>query len=88
MSNQSSIQKDEADLGELLSAIWAHKIFIIALTGICIFLAGFYTLTADKKFTANAIFELEEAGGGQWNKLIPRAGCFSFNSRSRIGCNC
>ena len=38
-----------------------HKIFIALVTGISIFLSGFYALTTEKTFTAKAVFEIEQS---------------------------
>lgn len=60
MSQNPNFEDIEFDLGELLSALWAHKFLITLLTGLSIFTAGYYALSAEKKFTARAIFEISE----------------------------
>ena len=60
MSNPSNSLDEEIDLNELFAALWANKTLIILITSISIFLAGYYALTAQKKFTAKAIFEIEQ----------------------------
>ena len=59
--NQNS-QEGEFDLGELLAALWSHKFFICLITFVSISLAGFYVTNSEKKFTASAIFKIEEKG--------------------------
>ena len=60
MSKSPNIEDDKINLAELFSALWAHKLLIILFTGLYIFLAVNYNLTAQKKFTAKAIFHIEE----------------------------
>jgi len=50
---------DEIDLGELFSTLWAHKFFIACICATGILLSGYYALSADKKFTAEAVFKLD-----------------------------
>ena len=64
MSNNSNLEDDELDLGELLAALWSHKILIILFTGLSIFLAGYLAFTAEKKFTAKSIFQIQQNDGG------------------------
>ena len=58
MSDQSSLES-ETNLSEILAALWAYKIFISICIGLSIFIAGYYALNADKKFTAKAVFQIE-----------------------------
>ena len=60
MSQNSNLEDDEIDLGELFAALWSHKLLIILFTGLSIFLAGYYAITAEKKFTAKSIFQIEQ----------------------------
>ena len=60
MSQNSNLEDDEIDLGELFAALWSHKILITLFTGLSIFLAGYYAITAEKKFTAKSIFQIEQ----------------------------
>ena len=39
----SNFEDDEIDLGELFSVLWSHKVLIILLTGLSIFLAGYHS---------------------------------------------
>ena len=64
MSQNSNLEDDEIDLRELFAALWSHKILIALFSGLSIFLAGNYVLTAEKKFTATAIFQIEETRTG------------------------
>ena len=60
MSHNSNLEDDEIDLSELFAALWSHKLLITLFTGLSIFLAGYYALTAEKKFTAKSIFQIEQ----------------------------
>ena len=60
MSHNSNLEDNEIDLGELFGALWSHKFLITILTGLSIFLAGYYAITAEKKFTAKSIFEISQ----------------------------
>ena len=60
MSQNSNLEDNEIDLREVLAALWAHNFFILAFTGLSIFFAGYYALTAEKKYTAEAVFQVEE----------------------------
>ena len=61
MSHNTNLEGDEIDLSELFAALWSHKLFIVMFTGISIVLAGYYALTSEKRYTASAIFKIEEA---------------------------
>ena len=60
MSHNSNLEDDEIDLGELFAALWSHKLLITLFTGLSIFLAGYYAVTTEKKFTAKSIFQIEQ----------------------------
>jgi len=60
MSNNSDIEDDELGPRELLAVLWSHKILITLFTGLSIFLAGHHALTTEKKFTAKAVFQIEQ----------------------------
>ena len=60
MSEENFHNDDEIDLSELSAFLWSHKILIIIVTGISIFLSGLYALTVEKKFTASAVFDIEQ----------------------------
>ena len=34
MQQNSKLQDDELDLGEMIAALWSHKIFIVLITGL------------------------------------------------------
>lgn len=61
MSNNPNLEPEEVDLGDLLAKIWAHKLLIALITGLSVFLAANYLLNADKKFTAQAVFQIKAA---------------------------
>ena len=48
MSQNSNFEDDEIDLGELFAVLWSHKLLIMLLTGLSIFLAGYHSLTLKK----------------------------------------
>ena len=60
MPQNPNFKTEEIDLGELLAGLWSHKMLIIFFTGLATFLAGNYAITTEKKFTASAIFQIEE----------------------------
>lgn len=60
MSDHSKSVEDELDLGEIIAVLWSHKILIILITSLSIFYAGYTALTADRKYTAKAIFKIQE----------------------------
>ena len=60
MSDNSNLEDDEIDLNELFAALWSHKVLITLFTGLSIFLAGYYLITAEKQFTAKSIFQIEQ----------------------------
>ena len=60
MSQKPNSEDADLDLGELLAALWGHKLLITLITGLSIFLAGYYAINTEKKFTARAIFEISE----------------------------
>ena len=83
MSEQNYQNEDEIDLSELFASLWSHKILIVLITGISIFLSGYYALTTEKQYTANAVFDIEQSSsrglslGGELGALASIAG---FNS--------
>ena len=80
MSEQNDQNENEIDLFELFASLWAHKILIALITGISIFLSGFYALTTEKKYTAKAVFNIEQSNskglslGGELGALASIAG--------------
>ncbi|MDC3003352.1 Wzz/FepE/Etk N-terminal domain-containing protein [Paracoccaceae bacterium] len=77
MSQKSDPADDELDLGELVAALWAHKLLITLLTGLSIFLAGYHTLTTEKKFTAKSVFQIEQNGGSSGLNLSGELGALA-----------
>ena len=79
MSEQIYQNEDEINLSELAS-LWSHKILIVLITGISIFLSLFYALTTEKKYTAKAVFDIEQNNsqglslGGELGALASIAG--------------
>lgn len=52
--------KDEIDLGEVFAALVAHKIIIFLFVSLSFLLALNLIFNSEKKFTANAIFQIEQ----------------------------
>ena len=67
MSKNINLEHNEIGLSELLAALWAHKILITLVTSLSVFLAGYYSLIAEKKFTARSIFQIEQTNGSGIN---------------------
>ena len=65
MTQNNTIDDDEIDLAELFYALWAHKFFIGIWTALAIVCAGYYALTTDKEYTANAVFEIQQGDNGR-----------------------
>ena len=89
MSDLSSSRRDEIDLGELFSIIWSHKYFIIIVTCVSIFFAGYRANSLDKEYTATAIFKIEEGGSsfdlsGQLGALASLTGITTSQSSGSV----
>jgi polysaccharide biosynthesis transport protein len=54
----NSGSKDEINLGELFTTLWAYKLFIAGTCALGIVFGGYYALNADKEYTSTAIFKL------------------------------
>lgn len=74
MSNNSNIEDDELGPRELLAVLWSHKILITLFAGLSIFLAGYYALTTERKFTAKAIFQIEQTDNSSSFNLTKELG--------------
>ena len=80
MSEQNFQNDDEIDLSEFLGSLWSHKILIIFITCISIFFSGLYALSIERKYTAKAVFDIEQSGsrglslGGELGALASIAG--------------
>ena len=55
---------DEIDLSELYLTLWAYKFLIAIISAVSLLGAGYYALTADKEYTAKAIFQLAGSKSG------------------------
>ena len=77
MSQNSNFEDSEIDLSELLAALWSHKLLIILFTGLSIFIAGYYTLKVDKKFTAKSVFKIEQANSNSGFDLSGELGAIA-----------
>ena len=77
MSHNSNLEDDEIDLGELFAALWSHKFLIILFTGLSIFVAGYYAITAEKKFTAKSIFQIEQDGSSSGSNISQDLGALT-----------
>lgn len=91
MSQNSNLKEDEIDPSELFAALWSQKLLITLFTSLFIFLAGYYTLVAEKKFTVQAIFQIEEFDSNsnfnlpnELGALASLAGLSSGNRTSNI----
>lgn len=59
---QNSNPKDDEEikLSDLFAALWSHKILISLFTILSFSLASYYILKAEKKFSVQAIFQIQE----------------------------
>ena len=64
MPQNSTVEDDEIDLRELFAVLWFHKLLIIFLTSLSICIAGYNVLKSEKRFTASAIFQIEQGDSG------------------------
>ena len=77
MSHNSNLEDDEIDLSELFAALWSHKLLITLFTGLSIFLAGYYAITTEKKFTAKSIFQIEQKNSNSGFNLSGELGALA-----------
>jgi len=74
------LDSDEIDLGELFWTLWAHKLLIVVLTSLGVVGSGYYALTADKEYSASAVFSIDSGQskgfslGGELGGLAALAG--------------
>ena len=88
MSKNSNPEIDEIDFREILAAVWAHKILIFLISVLCTTYAGYQALKIEKKFTAEAIFQLDQNNSSNFNvsgDLASLASIAGLTSGSRIG---
>lgn len=64
MSSQYNSSENEIYLKEIFAILWSHKTLILVITCFSIFIAGYYAVTAQKKFTATAIFQIDKGSQG------------------------
>jgi uncharacterized protein involved in exopolysaccharide biosynthesis len=78
ITNSTSI--DEIDMREMFSALWAYKLMIVFSCLIGIFTSGYYSLTVEKKYTAVAIFTIDDSNQGidKFSSMSPIAALSSF----------
>ena len=67
MSDQHQINEDEIDLKEIVVALWSHKILIILTTVIFIVFGGYQITSTEKKYTAIAVFQIEQKDKSGFN---------------------
>ena len=68
--DESAPYDDEIDLGELLAAIWAHKVLVFGAAGLGFVVAAFYALSvATPTYEAKSRFELNEASQESFGDL-------------------
>ena len=91
MSRTLNFDDNDIDLRELFAALWSHKLLIMLLTGLSIFLAGYYTTTVEKKFTPTAVFEIKQSSSNSGSSLsedlstlVSLAGLSASNAHSDI----
>ena len=91
MQQNLAIEDDEINLSEFVATLWYHKLLIALLTVLSILIAGNYALTKEKKFTAKAIFKIDQndnASGfnlpGELGALASLAGFGSGNPKSSL----
>ena len=77
MSHNSNLEDDEIDFGEMSAALWSHKLLITLFTGLSIFLAGYYAITAEKKFTAKSVFQIEQSDSSSGFNLSGELGALA-----------
>ena len=77
MSHYSNLENGEIDLSELFVALWSHILLITLFTGLSVFLAGYYAITAEKKFTAKSIFQIEQHDSGSGFNLSEELGALA-----------
>ena len=83
MSHNSNLEDNEIDLSELFAALWSHKFLITLFTGLSIFLAGYYALTTEKKFTAKSVFQIEQNDSSSGYSLTGDLGALASIAASR-----
>ena len=90
-SVNSNLEDNEIKLSELFAALWSNIIFITLFTGLSIFLAGYYAITTEKKFTAKSIFQIEQSDSssgfnvsGEIGTLATLAGFADMQTNSSI----
>jgi len=57
------VKDDEIDLSELFLTLWAYKFLIATITTAALFVSGYKALTANKEYTAKAIFQIQQSNG-------------------------
>ena len=67
MSQNPTLEDSEIGLGELFAILWSYKFLIMLFTGLSILLSGHHVLTTEKKFTAQAIFQIEQNNSSKFN---------------------
>ena len=60
MVDQTYSKNDEINIAELFAAIWSHKIFIVCITIIFIFLSGYQVAKIERTYSAKATFEINQ----------------------------
>jgi len=60
----NSNSDDEIDLRELVVTLWAYKLFIACACALGIVFGGYYALNADKEYTSEAIFKIDQSKSG------------------------
>ena len=77
MSQTPDTEDDKINLNELFAVLWSHKLFIVMVSALSIFLSAYYALTAKKEFTASSTFHIEETKGGSMFSLGEELGALA-----------
>ena len=77
MSHNPNLEDGAIDLSELFAALWSHKLLITLFTGLSIFLAGYNALTAEKKFKAKSVFQIEQNNSSSGFNLSDELGALA-----------
>ena len=86
MSKNSNLEDNEIDLSELFAALWYHKLLITLCTSLSILLTGYLVLNTEKKFTATAIFKINQKGDSSGFNLPGEIGALvSLSALSSVG---
>ena len=91
MSQNPILEDSEISLSELFAILWSYKFLIMLFAGLSLLLSGYHALTTEKKFTAQAIFQIEQNNNSSkfnysedFNALASLAGFATGSSNSNL----